>query len=71
MPKYQPGSKAGSGAFRKGVVQAKLMVNEPGDKYEKEADAMAAQVMQKKEKEPAGGMIARSLKARQIGRAHV
>lgn len=33
------------GAFFKPVIQAKLNINEPGDKYEQEADAVADQVM--------------------------
>ena len=34
-----------AGAFFKPVVQAKLSINEPGDHYEQEADAMADKVM--------------------------
>ena len=47
------------------VVQPKLMVNAPGDRYEREADAMAEQVMRMPEgqpvSKPATGLIARSI----------
>lgn len=42
-PKAQPGVSLAP--LRNGVLQRKLTINEPGDRYEQEADQMAEQVM--------------------------
>ncbi|MCX6674687.1 MAG: DUF4157 domain-containing protein [Methanothrix sp.] len=39
------GNQAVQRMLRSGIIQAKLVVNEPGDKYEQEADRIAEQVM--------------------------
>lgn len=39
------GNQAVQGLFESGIIQPKLKIRKPGDKYEKEADRMAEQVM--------------------------
>jgi len=39
------GNKAVQRLFKSGVIQAKLKIGQPGDKYEQEADRVADQVM--------------------------
>ncbi len=39
------GNRAVEGLFKSGVIQAKLNIGQPGDKYEQEADRVAEQFM--------------------------
>jgi hypothetical protein len=47
-------------------IQAKLTIGAPGDKYEQDADSMAAQVIQMPESESANSNIANSVQTRSI-----
>jgi hypothetical protein len=53
------------------IIQPKLMVNSPGDRYEQEADAMAERVMRmslnQNQTKPGSGMIARSIQRKSAG----
>ena len=47
----EPGNQAVQRLFNPGVIQAKLKIGQPGDKYEQEADRIAQQVMRMPEQQ--------------------
>lgn len=73
-----PNGHGGTGLFFKPVIQTKLYINEPGDQYEREAEAMADKVMRMTDApasppffNPAGNAIQRKCQACEEEDKHV